>query len=263
MYEILRIPAFEDNYLFLILDSLEKSACAIDPGDALPILNQLKKIDYKLSKILVTHHHADHVGGIKLLLECFPECEVFASEYDFARQRIPLHPDTLTQSVNADSLIQFAGLSATVWNLSGHTLGHLGYLFEDTQRGVREAFVGDTLFGGGSGGIFEGTHAGMLESLKIIRNWPDDTRIWCAHEYTEKNLWVASLLFPDMPVFKSRLTSVVESRASGQATVPLMLGEEKASNPFLMWDVKEICNALNTEPGLQTFSKIRTFRDKF
>jgi hydroxyacylglutathione hydrolase len=263
VFEILRLPAFEDNYLFVLVDSANATAAVVDPGDGMVILNALKAKDLQLTHIFLTHHHGDHLGGVRLLQECFPEAHVFASAYDVERNRIPTVSKSKIIPLESDDSVAFAGRKADIVPVPGHTLGHIAYVFEKDLQGVIDVFIGDTLFGGGCGGIFEGTHAQMLANMQTLRNLPDQTRLWCAHEYTEKNLWVALQLPWKCEALKNRFEETVALRLQNQPTVPLHLGVEKQTNPFLLWDDPHLCQALKTAPGLETFSAVRRFRDKF
>jgi hydroxyacylglutathione hydrolase len=235
----------------------------------------LKEKDLNLESIFLTHHHGDHIGGVSLLREVFRDVKIYASRYDVERNRVPKGALPLDEG----DRVCFAGVEGRILFLPGHTLGHIAYLFEEPleseepkepqiqvpQQPLRQPvlFIGDTLFGGGSGGIFEGTTAQMLASLKQVRELPDSTLVFCAHEYTEKNLWVALQLKEDNPDQKALFEQVVEARLAGKFTVPLNLGVEKKTNPFLRWDVSTLQVALGTSTELETFSKVRSFRNKF
>jgi hydroxyacylglutathione hydrolase len=264
VFDVELIPAFEDNYLFLLVDPAGREAAVVDPGDAMGVLGRLRAEGLALTEILVTHHHSDHVGGVKLLKECYPSARVSCGAYDAERKRVPL----VDRVVGEGDDIAFAGVRARVLEVPGHTLGHVAYVFEPQAREERtrvapRLFIGDTLFGGGSGGLFEGTPALMLESLRKVRALPDDTEIYCAHEYTEKNLRVALELREDNPAQRARFEEVAALRAAGLRTVPLLLGEEKATNPFLRWDAPALRAALGTADDLSTFTAVRKHRDKF
>lgn len=261
MFTIERYPAFEDNYVFLLVDERAKAAAVVDPGDAMAVLPALRSRELALTEILVTHHHRDHVGGVKLLVECYPDVRVTCGRYDAERKRVP----HAARVVGEGDVLEFADVRARVLDVPGHTAGHVAYVFDEARGPASgtDAFVGDTLFGAGSGGLFEGTPAQMLEALRRIRALPADTRIWCAHEYTEKNLWVALRLKEDNPAQRTRFEEVAAMRAGGLPTVPLALSEERETNPFLRWDAPTLRAALGTADDLTTFAAVRAFRDKF
>jgi len=257
MFDVALFPAFEDNYVFLLTAREGKTAAVVDPGDALGVLGALQEKDLLLTHIFVTHHHNDHVGGVKLLKEIYPDAQVVCGAYDAERRRVPL----VSRVVGEGDTVEFAGAKGRVMDIPGHTLGHVAYVFENGAN--TDAFVGDTLFGGGSGGLFEGTPAQMLTSLKKLRALADATRVYCAHEYTEKNLRVALDLKEDNFEQRTRFEEVAALRAAKQRTVPLSLGEEKRTNPFLRWDVPTLQAALGTRDELETFTAVRKHRDRF
>ena len=219
MFEIIRISAFKDNYIWL----LRKGALAIvvDPGDAAPVLKTLRQQNLQLSAILITHHHQDHQGGIADLLLHSLQALVFGPAAEFIT--------ALNQPLRGGEVIKLPdfGLDIQVLAIPGHTLGHLAYYLNGCL------FCGDTLFGGGCGRIFEGTMAQMFDSLSRLAALPDDTQVYCAHEYTEANLRFALAVEPGNSAVQARLKSVIAQRAQGLATVPFSLALEQATNPFL------------------------------
>ena len=256
-------PAFEDNYLFLIKDKNSNEAAVVDPGDALPLLSVLKSEKLDLRFIFITHHHRDHIGGLKLLLECYPNAQVVCGTYEAQRKRIP-HITKVMCEGEKTLLWDFA---VKLIEVPGHTLGHVAYYFENksVQDGTSAGclFIGDTLFGAGAGGLFEGSFEQMLGSLEKIRALPDSTLAYCAHEYTEKNLWVALQIKEENPQQEERFIEVAACRAANKFTVPLCLGVEKETNPFLRWDRPSLQKALQTVNSLDTFTAVRKFRDKY
>ena len=279
------LPAFEDNYLFVIADEAQGVAAAVDPGDAFPILDFLKSKQLELTNIFVTHHHADHIGGLKLLKEVFPKARVTCSVFDGERGRVPFVDQWLKEGDTVSFGRAGQEIKGTVLDVPAHTKGHIAYFFDsqavggglkenalsigqatgDGREGVAHPwlFCGDTLFGAGSGGLFEGTPEMLLEALKKFRALPPETLIFCAHEYTEKNLWVALKLGEQNPAQKERFEDVAARRVMGKRTVPLKLSEETETNPFLRWDQPSLKLALNTSSDLETLTAVRKFRDKF
>ena len=251
-----RIPALEDNYIFLLIDAVSKTAAVVDPAEPQNVLAELKNNGLQLTHLFNTHHHGDHVGANKALLAAFPDLQIYAGEHD--RGRIP----GATHWLSDNSTVKFAGHSGNVLFVPGHTRGHICYFFSTTSP-EGDLFIGDTLFGGGCGKLFEGTYAQMLSSLQKIRDLPDSTRVWCAHEYTQKNLEVAVQLGEKNQSLEHRLAEVKKVRANQLPTVPLNLGTEKATNPFLRWDNLQLQSALGTHGALETFTFVRDFRDRF
>jgi hydroxyacylglutathione hydrolase len=216
MFEISLIPAFKDNYIWLLTRG--KRAVVVDPGDAAPVIARLEGDDLTLEGILITHHHADHQGGVAELKARWP-VEVFAPANESITGR--------TRPLSGGEQINILGQMVDVMAVPGHTLGHLAYLAPGAL------FCGDTLFGAGCGRLFEGTPEQMSASLDSIAALPDDTLAYCAHEYTEMNLRFALAVEPENAALQARVAKVAALRAAGRPSVPLTLGEEKATNPFL------------------------------
>jgi hydroxyacylglutathione hydrolase len=216
MFDVSFIPAFKDNYIWLLTRG--DRAFVVDPGDAEPVLRRLAADRLSLEGILITHHHADHQGGVAELKKRFP-VEVFAPEAESITG--------CTRPLRGGESIAVLGQQVSVIAVPGHTLGHLAY------HAPGRLFCGDTLFGAGCGRLFEGTPAQMAASLDSIAALPDDTLIYCAHEYTEMNLRFALAVEPENPALLQRVGKVAAQRAAGLPSVPSTLGEEKATNPFL------------------------------
>lgn len=216
MFEISLIPAFKDNYIWLLTRG--HRAFVVDPGDAAPVLARLTADDLVLEGILITHHHADHQGGVAELLARYPVA-VFAP----ADESIT----GCTQPLRGGERIDVLGITVEVMAVPGHTLGHLAYYAPGAL------FCGDTLFGAGCGRLFEDTPEQMSASLECIASLPDATLIYCAHEYTEANLRFALAVEPESAALQQRVAKVSALRAVGQSSVPSTLAEEKATNPFL------------------------------
>ncbi len=223
------IPAFEDNYIWLLLNG--ENAAVIDPGQADPVIDHLENHQLKLKAILLTHHHHDHIDGAQTLRERYA-CPVYGAK---------MHAiDTLAQ--NEGEIIDLNAHGLGQWQViatPGHTLDHLAYFSASTPPVL---FCGDTLFGAGCGKLFEGTAEQMQGSLEKIRALPDDTLIYCGHEYTEDNLRFATLAEPSNAAITQRIAAAHIQRANGEPTVPSTLALEKASNPFLRWDQNELLN---------------------
>ncbi len=253
-----RLPVLSDNYIFLLHDPKTNTAAVVDPAEASPVLRCLDELNAELVAIFNTHHHADHVGGNCDLIERFPHLCVYGGEED--RGRIPGQQVFLKEG----SRVEFAGRQAEVFFVPGHTRAHIAYYFPPETAGeTGELFCGDTIFAGGCGRLFEGTPAQMVSSLTKLRQLPDKTRIWCAHEYTLNNLKFAVTVEPDNSALQSRIAEVKKMRSHGEATVPSLLGVEKLTNPFLRWDVATLqAVAGQTEPA-SVFGTIREMKDSF
>lgn len=256
--DIHRIPAFHDNYIFVLHDRTTQTAAVVDPGDATPVLHCLERLGATLTAIFNTHHHSDHVGGNARLLQRFPHSVVYGGAED--QGRIPGQ----TVFLQEGDTVAFAGRTGTVIFVPGHTRAHIAYYFPPLQPGDwGDLFCGDTLFAGGCGRLFEGTPAQMVNSLSKLRQLPDTTRVWCAHEYTLKNLQFAITVDPANAVLAQRLNQVEQKRQQGQETVPSELGLEKQTNPFLRWDQPVLQHAVNGQTPEQTFARLRGKKDLF
>ncbi len=251
---VLVIPCLRDNYVFVATEN-EKQAVVVDPAVAKNVLDTLEQEKLELSAILNTHQHFDHVGGNQELLERYPGIPVYAHASD--EGRIPGQ----THFLEHGDHVSIAGMEFDVLFVPGHTRGHIAYV------GGGVAFVGDTLFAGGCGRLFEGTPEQMYESLnEKLAKLPDDTRIYCAHEYTAQNLRFAASVEPKNPILKARIEEVAEMRARGEATIPTLLGVERSTNPFLRCTSEEILHNLNllpNTPPAQVLAKVRAAKDRF
>ncbi|MBB3104526.1 hydroxyacylglutathione hydrolase [Azomonas macrocytogenes] len=259
MLKIEAIPAFSDNYIWLLQDNLSQRCAAVDPGDAEPVLSWLNAHpDWQLTDILVTHHHQDHTGGVTRLKQ-----ETSARVAGPASEPIPARDLALT----AGDLIEVLGQPLKVFAVPGHTLGHIAYFHDSPDAPF--LFSGDTLFAGGCGRIFEGTPAQMLESLRQLAALPLSTMIYCAHEYTLSNLRFARAVEPQNKELAKRFEDVTQLRAKSRITLPSSLAEELATNPFLRCEepaVRAAAIHLGVSAKASTeeiFAAIRAWKDKF
>ena len=220
--EIIAVPAFADNYLWLVHDHDGGETAVVDPGDAAPVLAEADRRGWRIGQILNTHWHPDHTGGNDAV-RAATGATILGPAAEAAR--IP----TLDTTLNDGDEIRIGDHRAEVWDVPGHTLGHIAYVFRDA--GV--AFVGDTMFAMGCGRLFEGSPEQMHASLQRIAALPGDTRLYCAHEYTLANARFAAHAFPDDLPIANRLAAVEAARAAGEATVPTSVAAERATNPFL------------------------------
>ena len=251
MFEVSFIPAFKDNYIWLL--QRDRRAVVVDPGDAEPVFERLDSVGLELEGILITHHHADHQGGVEALIRRWP-VPVFAPAAESITGRS--HP------LSGGETIDVLDVPVRVLAVPGHTLGHLAYV-----AGER-LFCGDTLFGAGCGRLFEGTPAQMAASLDTLAALPPATQVYCAHEYTEANLRFALAVEPDNPAVVARVELVTALRAAGQPSVPSTLAEERSTNPFLRCREKAvIAAALNrgaaADDHVSVFAAIRSWRNGF
>lgn len=256
--QVYRLPALSDNYVFLLHDPVKNIAAVVDPAEATPVLHQLKALGARMVAIFNTHHHRDHVGGNTELLSHFPEVVVYGGAED--KGRIPGQQVFLQEG----DRVSFGDRTADVFFVPGHTRAHIAYHFSTTNPSeMNELFCGDTLFAGGCGRLFEGTPTQMVNSLSKLRRLPDDTRVWCAHEYTLKNLQFALTVDGHNVDLQNRLAEVKAARHRSEATVPSLLGTEKRTNPFLRWDHPELKKAVKADNDIQTFSRLRGMKDQF
>lgn len=256
--QIIRIPALSDNYIFLLHDPQRNIAAVVDPAVADSVLQKLSELKADLVAIFNTHHHSDHVGGNQQLMQHFPTLRVYGGTED--QGRIPGQQVFLQEG----DRVSFANRTAEVFFVPGHTRAHIAYYFPPIDaREPGELFCGDTLFAGGCGRLFEGTPTQMVKSLSKIRALPDNTRVWCAHEYTLKNLQFALTVDRENLDLKERFADVKQIRRQSQATIPSLLGVEKRTNPFLRWDQPDLQTATNTHDPIQTFRRLRGMKDQF
>jgi hydroxyacylglutathione hydrolase len=221
--DIVAIPAFADNYLWLVHDSDSGETAVVDPGDPAPVLAEADKRGWRITTILNTHWHPDHTGGNLAIREATGATIIGPAGEN---GRVP----GLDQALKEGDRIRLGAHEAEVWEVPGHTIGHIAYVFRDD--GV--AFVGDTLFAMGCGRLFEGTAEQMHRSLGRLASLPGDTKLYCAHEYTLANAQFAAHAFPDNAAIADRLAVVEAARVSGERTVPTTVAAERATNPFLL-----------------------------
>ena len=250
------LPVLEDNFIFIVSNDETKKAIVVDPAVEEPVTAFLLEKNFDLVAVLNTHHHSDHTGANLKLAAKWNGLKIYGSAHD--SKRIP----GLTKGfVNLENF-RLLGQEFVVFETSGHTLGHIVFAMNpDSSR--PEIFVGDTVFGGGCGKLFEGTFEQMFHSLQKIRKFSTDSRIWCAHEYTEKNFSVAIQLEPENEGLKDYYKQIQALRGEGKFTVPLLLETELKYNPFLRWDSRRLKAATRTKEDIETFTFVRKFRDQF
>ncbi len=249
------VPCLRDNYAYL-LTAADSSACVVvDPSEAGPVLRALAKHGLHLVAILNTHHHHDHVGGNRALKAREPGIEVFGHASD--RGRIPEQ----TRFLEDGDEFEVAGLSFRVMHIPGHTRGAIAYIVEDV------VFTGDTLFAAGCGRLFEGTPSDMYTSLnEQLAELPDDTRVFCGHEYTESNLRFAASLEPTNQAILEKAKRVAALRREGKTTMPTSMAEERETNPFMRTASRELVRSLGLDASADPVSVLaaaRAAKDRF
>lgn len=254
MPTIIPIPAFADNYIWLVREG--SAGAVVDPGDAAPVIGYLQREGITLTAIIATHHHGDHVGGIRALTARWP-----VPVYGPAGEDIPGRTQALAEG---DAIVvPGIGLSLSTLDIPGHTAGHIALVGKDL------VFCGDTLFAAGCGRLFEGTPAQMVASLGKLAALPDTTRVYCGHEYTVSNLRFALAVEPDSAALRNRQARAQAMRAAGVPTVPTMLVEERATNPFLRVHHPSIRAAVERHAGraldgpVALFAELRAWKNSF
>ena len=255
--QLLPLPAFADNYIWLLHDA--HAAWVVDPGEAAPVLAALKERGLRLQGILLTHHHADHTGGVAEL--------VHATGARVCGAAGEAMPEPLRRVAQGDS-VEALGLRFEVLDVPGHTAGHVAYFAPEAPDGPL-LFCGDTLFSGGCGRLFEGTPAQMLASLDQLAGLPDETRVCCAHEYTLSNLRFAREVEPDNAELAAYQARCEALRAAGEPTLPSSIGQERAINPFLRVRESAVRAATTTQSGgdsgdaVATLAALREWKNRY
>ena len=258
------IPAFDDNYIWAIIDTDSHEACVVDPGDAAAVSNYLKQEQLNLHAILITHHHFDHTGGIDELLK---------------QGDVPVYgPDnvqisSISHPLKAGNEITLLDCRYSIIEVPGHTLDHIAYFCAKPPQATTLAnpvlFCGDTLFAGGCGRIFEGTAKQMWESLNKLSALPTDTAVYCTHEYTLANLAFALAVEPSNKILQERNNKAKAKRANNEVTLPSSIKLERASNPFLRVSEQCVIDAAIRHSGntmadaVDVFTTIRAWKDSY
>lgn len=254
--KIAAIRALKDNYIWAIHGE-NRTVTVVDPGQAQPVIAYLTENQYTLDTILLTHHHADHTGGVQDLLKQYPNVAVYGSLID----RVP----GITHFVQENDTIALTTLpfTFTVLNLPGHTLGHIGFYGNDLL------FCGDTLFSAGCGRLFEGTYAQLYHSLEKLRQLPLHTHIYCAHEYTLSNLRFAQAVEPNNLAITRHSETVLEYLRQNQPSLPSSVQLEQTINPFWRCQESTVMTAVQEHSGLSLhdplsiFTHLRKWKDQF
>jgi len=258
---VVPVEQLSDNYAYLVIDEARRVAGVVDVAEAGPVLDAARREGAELVAILSTHHHFDHVAGNEDLLAALPAGTVEVFGYAGDRDRIP----GLTRGLDDGEEFTLGSLRGRAIFIPAHTRGHLAYHFE----AGKVVFTGDTLFAGGCGRLFEGDAPQMMASLSRLAALPDDTEVYCGHEYTASNLRFAAMLEPSSAALAERRRDVDAMRAAGRPTVPTTIALEKATNPFLRWNSPELAASVRErEPGLGSdaasiFAATRRLKDNF
>ena len=255
MLSVLTIPAFKDNYIWLIKDSQSQRCIIVDPGDATPVLAILEAQELTIEAIILTHHHYDHIDGVAALLANNPDIKVYCKNPLFEKAHLVDEGDQLNFFDNK--------LTLNVWQVAGHTLDHVVYFNEHML------FCGDTLFSAGCGRLFEGSAQQMFSALTRIASLDEQTKVYCAHEYTQNNLIFALHVDPQNPALLTYIKHVSKLRQQGLPSLPTSIACEKLINPFLRTFDESIVNQLQNIlaqpvlPGEQCFEILRAYKDRF
>lgn len=260
MLHIRPIPAFKNNYIWLLGHQHSDWVAVVDPGDAQPVLAYCRQYQKQLAAILITHHHRDHIGGIEALLEA--DCTVSGCPvYGPAHEAIPMRTHALQQG---DCVaLDFLGLNLSVLDIPGHTLGHIAYL------GNNLLFCGDTLFSAGCGRLFEGTAEQLYHSLQQLAALPEQTLVFCTHEYTHSNVQFALHVDPENTPLAQFALHVEHCQEQGKPTLPASLAIEKQINPFLRCHSASIISAVQqhiqqpVSDPVAVFAALRQWKNNF
>ncbi len=254
MLVIEQIPVLSDNYVYLVHEPDANLTAVVDPAVTAPVVAALADHGWRLTHILNTHHHHDHVGG-NLELKAATGCTIVGPRAD--RERIP----GIDVELGDGDVFRFGGSTALVYDVPGHTRGHIAYHF----AGDHALFCGDTLFALGCGRMFEGTPPQMWRSLERLRQLPGDTLVYCAHEYTQSNGRFALSVEPGNAALQARMREVDARRAQGLPTVPSTIADECATNPFFRPESAELQRSLELvgHPLQEIFGATRARKDTF
>ncbi|MCM5703371.1 hydroxyacylglutathione hydrolase [Larsenimonas salina] len=255
MLTVKPLPAFQDNYIWILQQDNDPQIAVVDPGDAAPVIDYIERNERVLTTILVTHHHKDHTGGLKTLAERFNPRIIGPANSVI---------DEVTDPVSDGDTVRVMGRAFEVLATPGHTLDHVSFLAAGTPSLL---FCGDTLFCAGCGRLFEGTSKQMFSSLKRLSSLGDDTLVFAGHEYTQANVAFARAADPDNTALEAFEKACERERSLGRPTLPSTIGREKTLNPFLRTDRPDIQATASThgaaDDALSTFTTLRSWKDRF
>ncbi|CAG2162774.1 unnamed protein product [Oppiella nova] len=252
------LPALEDNYMYLLIDEKSREAAVVDPVEPNKVLNAVKEANVVLTTILTTHHHWDHSGGNAELVKAMPSLTVVGGD-----ERV----GALTKLVKGGDKLTIGGLNIECLFTPCHTKGHICYFVTSSADPNTDplVFTGDTLFVGGCGKFFEGTPEQMHKALvEVLRELPDNTKVYCGHEYTETNLKFAKSIEPNNKDIQEKLLWTQDLRSRNEATIPSTIGSEKKTNPFMRVDVQSVQKEVNKEDdAIATMAELRRLKNNF
>ena len=251
---IIPLNAFKDNYIWILVNERQHTLTCVDPGDAAPVLYYAKTNHLTLNNILITHHHDDHAGGIAALLQNFPEARVYGP----ADKRLPL----IKTIVRDEEIVHIDNLAFRVLSTPGHTASHICY--QEPTKGW--LFCGDTLFSAGCGRVFDGTIEALHRSIMLLKNLPQDTKVYCGHEYTLQNLLFAATVEPENLTIRAYLAHLKNNPS--QCTLPSTIALEREINPFMRTNTPSIqtyasAEGLSSKDSVALFSLLRTRKNEF
>jgi hydroxyacylglutathione hydrolase len=249
---IIPIPAFKDNYIWAIVNEQQHTLICVDPGDAAPVLEYVRRNHLQLTSVLITHHHSDHCAGIEVLLQTFPKLTIYAPNDD----RIP-HAKILLRD---EDILHIDHYAFRVLHIPGHTSSHICYQ-EPTKAWL---FCGDTLFSAGCGRVFDGTMKQLFNSLQLLQTLPEDTQVYCGHEYTRQNLRFAAEIEPENEHVQAYAQYLNQHPL--HCSLPSTIGLEKKINPFFRTQCLEgfaQLHDISPTDSLAIFTKLRTLKDTF
>ncbi len=254
MLSIKPIKALSDNYIWLV--TTNEGSIVIDPGESKQIIDLIKSNEIDLVGILITHHHYDHTNGIEEILK-YKKVEVYGPKNNV---------NSITKRVKQNDVFNLIGLKFEVIETPGHTLDHIAFYCLKDGRSI--LFCGDTLFSGGCGRVFEGTYSQMYESLKKLSKLPEDTQIFCGHEYTSSNLQFACAVEPNNQFIKEYNQEITEKTKNGVPSLPSCLKIEHMINPFIRCNEENLIDNINKKFGelsseIEIFSTLRKWKDDF
>ena len=254
MLSIKPIKALSDNYIWLV--TTNEGSIVIDPGESKQIIDLVKSNEIDLEGILITHHHYDHTNGIEEILK-YKKVEVYGPKNNV---------NSITKRVKQNDVFNLIGLKFEVIETPGHTLDHIAFYCLKDEKSI--LFCGDTLFSGGCGRVFEGTYSQMYESLKKLSKLPEDTQIFCGHEYTSSNLQFACAVEPNNQFIREYNEEIIEKTKNGEPSLPSSLKIEHMINPFIRCNEENLIDNINKKFGevsseIEIFSTLRKWKDDF
>ena len=254
MLSIKPIKALSDNYIWLV--TTNEGSIVIDPGESKQIIDLVKSNEIDLEGILITHHHYDHTNGIEEILK-YKKVEVYGPKNNV---------NSITKRVKQNDVFNLIGLKFEVIETPGHTLDHIAFYCLKDEKSI--LFCGDTLFSGGCGRVFEGTYSQMYESLKKLSKLPEDTQIFCGHEYTSSNLQFACAVEPNNQFIREYNDEIIEKTKNGEPSLPSSLKIEHMINPFIRCNEENLIDNINKKFGevsseIEIFSTLRKWKDDF